>query len=95
MMWTSGPGLTAKSGPAAPDPGGPTAALTGEAARAVVETLRAGVIEIIARMGGSHFQIGRTYPLESRIDPMAWALLKAVKATLDPERRMNPGALGL
>lgn len=65
------------------------------AARAVVETLRSGVIEIIARMGGMHFQIGRTYPLESRIDPGAWALLKAVKAALDPDNRMNPGVLGL
>ncbi len=64
-------------------------------ARALVETLRAGVIEIMQRMGGMHFQIGRTYPLRAGSDPRGWELLEAVKANVDPDGRMNPGALGL
>lgn len=64
-------------------------------ARALVEHLRQRVIAIFGEVGGVHFQIGRTYPLAQRSDPAAWALLSAIKAHLDPQRRMNPGALGL
>jgi FAD/FMN-containing dehydrogenase len=64
-------------------------------ARALVEKLRGGVIEVVAAMDGVHFQLGRTYPLDGRIDPAAWDLLMAVKARLDPYGRMNPGVLGL
>jgi D-lactate dehydrogenase (cytochrome) len=46
-------------------------------------------------MNGIHFQIGRTYPLASRIDPLAWRIMEAVKAEVDPKDLMNPGALGL
>jgi FAD/FMN-containing dehydrogenase len=64
-------------------------------ARALVERLRASVIDILGAMGAIHFQIGRAYPLKDRSDPAAWALLKAVKAAADPGRRVNPGVLGL
>ena len=64
-------------------------------ARALVEKLRAGVIDIFARAGGMHFQIGRTYPLKKGTDPRGWRILEAMKAEVDPEGRMNPGALGL
>jgi len=64
-------------------------------ARALVETLRRAVIDIFGKVGGMHFQIGRTYPLERDSDPRAWTILEAIKAHLDPEHRMNPGALGL
>jgi FAD/FMN-containing dehydrogenase len=64
-------------------------------ARALVERLRKGVIDVISALDGVHFQIGRTYPLEQRSDPRAWRLLKAVKAELDPQGLMNPGVLGL
>lgn len=66
-----------------------------DAARALVEKLRQDVIDIFGRMGGIHFQIGRTYPLEARSDPRGWEILEAVKANVDPQRLMNPGALGL
>lgn len=64
-------------------------------ARALVDRLRQGVIDIFGALGGVHFQIGRTYPLKERSDPAAWDVLKAVKRTVDPDERMNPGALGL
>lgn len=64
-------------------------------ARALVGELRKGVIDIFGEMDGVHFQIGRTYPLAERSDPQAWKLLKAVKRAVDPDGRMNPGALGL
>jgi FAD/FMN-containing dehydrogenase len=64
-------------------------------ARALVEKLRAAVIDIFGRAEGMHFQIGRTYPLKRDTDPRAWSILEAVKAHLDPDGRMNPGALGL
>ncbi len=64
-------------------------------ARALVETLRRGVIKIFGQMDAIHFQIGRTYPLRDRSDPRAWRILEAVKAEVDPHGLMNPGALGL
>ncbi len=64
-------------------------------ARALVERLRQGVIDVFGQVGGVHFQIGRTYPLKARSDPAAWGLVEAIKAHLDPRGLMNPGALGL
>jgi glycolate oxidase len=64
-------------------------------ARALVDRLRAGVIDVFGRVGGVHFQLGRTYPARERIDPGAWEILEVVKAAVDPEQRMNPGVLGL
>ena len=64
-------------------------------ARALVEKLRMDVVEVFGRMGGIHFQLGRTYPIKDRSDPRGWALLEAVKASVDPHGLMNPGALGL
>ena len=63
--------------------------------RALVEKLRQGVIDIFGDVGGMHFQIGRTYPLKSGTDPRGWRILEAMKAEVDPDGRMNPGALGL
>jgi FAD/FMN-containing dehydrogenase len=64
-------------------------------ARALVERLRAEIVAILGRMGAMHFQIGRTYPLRTLCDPAAWGVLEAVKAAVDPDRRMNPGVLEL
>lgn len=65
------------------------------AARALVETLRKGVVDCFAQLDGAHFQIGRTYPLLGGSDPKAIAILRALKHEVDPDGRMNPGALGL
>jgi FAD/FMN-containing dehydrogenase len=65
------------------------------AARALVDALRAGVIDIFRAADGVHFQVGRAYPLKAASDPAAWTLLGAIKDHLDPDRRVNPGVLGL
>jgi hypothetical protein len=64
-------------------------------ARALIDTLRAGVIDILGGVGAVHFQIGRAYPLKNRSHPAAWALLEAVKRAADPTGQMNPGVIGL
>lgn len=64
-------------------------------ARALVDRLRQGVIDIYGDLDGVHIQIARTYPLRDRTDPAAWSVLEAVKQAVDPAGHMNPGALGL
>ncbi|MBS0479992.1 MAG: FAD-binding oxidoreductase [Proteobacteria bacterium] len=64
-------------------------------ARALVERLRGAIIGIFGEQGGVHFQVGRTYPLKDRSDPVAWDILETIKAAVDPDGRMNPGVLGL
>lgn len=65
------------------------------AATALVAEARQGVVEIFTRYGAAHFQVGRTYPLAQTRSAPALALLKALKAHLDPHSLINPGALGL
>ena len=64
-------------------------------ARALVERLRSDIVTIFQAQGGMHFQIGRTYPLKASHDARAWTILEALKHAVDPDHRMNPGALGL
>lgn len=64
-------------------------------ATAVVARARKRVIEIFSARGGAHFQIGRSYPYAEGRAPSALALLKSIKAALDPNGDVNPGALGL
>ncbi len=61
----------------------------------LVAEARQGVVDIFTRHGAAHFQVGRTYPLSRTRSPANLALLKAIKAALDPDNLINPGALGL
>jgi D-lactate dehydrogenase (cytochrome) len=64
-------------------------------ARAAVEALRLAIVDLMHRHGGAHFQIGRAYPyLRDRSAP-SLELLRQLKRDLDPQRILNPGALGL
>ncbi len=65
------------------------------AAWALVQTLKQHLVDLFFEQGAIHFQIGRTYRYKQGLDPRAIELLKAVKAHLDPHRKMNPGSLGL
>jgi len=62
--------------------------------RAVVVALRKAVLEIFARYGCGHFQIGRTYPYRESRDTAFLAMLDAIKAVADPDGVINPGVLG-
>jgi D-lactate dehydrogenase (cytochrome) len=66
-----------------------------EAAAQLVEDTRQKILDIFEVHGATHFQIGRTYRYTQTRDPITLALLKAVKAHVDPKGLMNPGALGL
>ena len=64
-------------------------------ARQLVREARQALTAVMDAHGAVHAQIGRFYPLLDRMTPGAAALLRRVKAMLDPDGRMNPGALGL
>ena len=65
------------------------------AARAEVDRMKKDVIDLMHQHGGAHLQIGKLYPLLPGRNPASIALLRAIKAALDPRNIMNPGALGL
>jgi FAD/FMN-containing dehydrogenase len=64
-------------------------------ATATVAQARRGVIDICARFGCAHFQIGRSYPYFESRDETSRALLAAIKAVVDPAGAMNPAGLGM
>jgi FAD/FMN-containing dehydrogenase len=66
-----------------------------EAAAAAVDTLRGELADVFMQRGAVSFQIGKFYRFQQGLEPSAAKLLGALKQMLDPERRMNPGALGL
>jgi FAD/FMN-containing dehydrogenase len=57
--------------------------------------IKARVVDLMHDHGGVHSQIGKIYPYARDHNPAHWALLKALKAQLDPKGILNPGALGL
>ena len=63
------------------------------AARDVIRDARKALGAVMDAHGAVHAQIGRYYALADRMLPEGAALLRQVKAMLDPEGRMNPGAL--
>jgi len=65
------------------------------AGQRLVQTVRDAMVEIMYRHGGVHLQIGKAYPYLRDRDPAAVAMLRALKAHVDPKALMNPGALGL
>ena len=64
-------------------------------ARAQVMRLRGEVVDTLASCGAVHLQIGRLYPFARDLADAPSAVLRELKRQLDPEGRMNPGALGL
>ena len=64
-------------------------------AGALADRLKRDIVALYTAHDAAHFQIGRAYPYRDRLDPAALALLRAVKAALDPQELMNPGVLGL
>lgn len=65
------------------------------AARALAHELKQALVDLFHAHGAVHLQIGRTYRYRDSLAPAADALLRAIKRQVDPDRRMNPGSLGL
>ena len=57
--------------------------------------LRERIGELMSQHGAAHLQIGKTYPYLAGRNPASMALLRAIKAELDPRNILNPGVLGL
>jgi FAD/FMN-containing dehydrogenase len=64
-------------------------------ARALVDQLRAEIVELFAERGAASNQIGKTYRYFESLNTETRALLLDLKRSLDPDGRMNPGVLGL
>ncbi len=60
-----------------------------------VDQIKEKIIDVMYQHGGTHYQIGRTYPFTRDRNPEALSLLHTIKAKVDPDNRMNPGVLGL
>ena len=65
------------------------------AARAEIDRMKHDVIELMHAHGGAHLQIGKVYPLLPGRNAASVTLLRAIKAVLDPQDILSPGALGL
>ncbi len=64
-------------------------------ARAEVLRIRREVIGLFNQQGTLHLQIGRTYPFQAGLRNTPRNTIRALKAMLDPEGRINPGSLGV
>jgi D-lactate dehydrogenase (cytochrome) len=64
-------------------------------ARALVREMASAIVGLMRAHGSTHFQIGRLYPYAQTREGEAGALLRDLKARLDPAGILNPGALGL
>lgn len=79
------PGHLAKLPVGTPDP----------QAAAAVKAIREDLLDVWMELGCVHLQIGKTYPYLETRRPELRALIEGIKDTVDPQRLVNPGALGL
>jgi len=63
--------------------------------RALVREIKQRIQALCSENGACHMQIGKDYPYLKTRKPETAGLLKKIKASVDPARLMNPGALGL
>jgi len=67
-----------------------------EEATSAALDLRRRMVHLFRELGAAHHQIGKFYPFrEAQEGTPSWELLREIKGLLDPQGRMNPGALGL
>ncbi len=64
------------------------------AAREVVSKVRKEYADLFRDRGGVHMQLGKAYHYADGIQPETLAVIKGIKAVLDPNNQVNPGALG-
>jgi FAD/FMN-containing dehydrogenase len=63
--------------------------------RALVDKMKHGIADIFQRHGAAHLQIGKFYPYMRGREPQTAKLIRDLKQLVDPQRRLNPGSLGL
>ncbi len=63
--------------------------------RAIVKAMRDDLTQIFADMGAVSMQLGKLYRYDQSRKPEAWVMLQKIKAVVDPNGLMNPGALKL
>lgn len=63
-------------------------------ATAAVARLREDLATAFMEQGAASFQIGKFYKYQQGLDPSAANWLRQLKQLVDPQGRMNPGALG-
>lgn len=66
-----------------------------ETARALVTQIRNELTTALHEHGATHFQLGKYYPYLDGMNDDTRRTVEQLKAAVDPEGRMNPGALGL
>jgi FAD/FMN-containing dehydrogenase len=62
-------------------------------ARAAADTLKRQIADVMRANGAANLQLGKFYDYRAGRDPVALAVLDAVKAQVDPKGLMNPGVL--
>lgn len=62
---------------------------------ALVMEVRAKMNALFVEHGAVHMQIGKAYPYREGLEPASYAMVEAIKRELDPDGRINPGALGM
>jgi D-lactate dehydrogenase (cytochrome) len=65
------------------------------AAREAVQVLRRDLALLWDTFGASHMQMGKFYAYADALSSASLAMVKGIKAALDPKGLMNPGALQL
>ena len=63
--------------------------------RALVDRMKHGIADLFQAHGAAHLQIGKFYPYMRGRDPATAVLIRQLKQVVDPQRRLNPGSLGL
>ncbi|MCB2106864.1 MAG: FAD-binding oxidoreductase [Rhodobacteraceae bacterium] len=65
------------------------------AARTYAKKLRTELRDFFFDLGAVHVQLAKFYRFADALSPETWRLLNEAKSLLDPDRRFNPGNLGL
>ena len=65
------------------------------AGRELVAEMKERIVDLFHEYDASHLQIGKDYPYLKDRQPEAVNMIKGIKALVDPDNLMNPGALGL